>query len=40
MAIIAGLWRARVRICALMLEQMTGYDALDIFSVPSTPVDT
>jgi aspartyl-tRNA(Asn)/glutamyl-tRNA(Gln) amidotransferase subunit A len=25
--------------CALMLGQMVGYDALDIFSVPSTPVD-
>jgi aspartyl-tRNA(Asn)/glutamyl-tRNA(Gln) amidotransferase subunit A len=25
--------------CALMLGQMAGYDPLDIFSVPSTPVD-
>ena len=25
--------------CALMLGPMAGYDALDIFSVPSTPVD-
>jgi len=25
--------------CALMLGQMAGYDQLDIFSVPSTPVD-
>jgi aspartyl-tRNA(Asn)/glutamyl-tRNA(Gln) amidotransferase subunit A len=25
--------------CALMLGQMTGYDQLDIFSVPSTPED-
>ena len=34
-----GPWRGRSKTCALMLGQMAGYDPLDIFSVPSTPVD-